>query len=206
MCGSGTFVIEAAEIAAGLEARPLAPLRLRATGDVRRDCLVRVSSRGGAMAPTVRFHGSAATATRRHPHEPRQCRACRRRCLGTRSFASCRSEELVAPEGPAGLVIINPPYGERIGDKRRLIVLHRTLGDRLKARFKGWRVGLVTTEPELARGDWPAIHDRVCTGLAWGVEGAAIGDGSAGVRGSEPPPKAARQSRTAVMWLSQCLS
>ena len=36
MCGSGTFVIEAAEIAAGLMPRPFAPLRLRAVGDVRR--------------------------------------------------------------------------------------------------------------------------------------------------------------------------
>ncbi len=59
--------------------------------------------------------------------------------------------ELVAPEGPPGLVIVNPPYGTRIGDKRQLSGLYATLGERLKAGFSGWRVGIIATDAGLAR-------------------------------------------------------
>ena len=58
--------------------------------------------------------------------------------------------DLTPPEGPPGLVIVNPPYGDRIGDKAGLVPLYRLLGQTLKARFPGWRVGLVTSEPTLA--------------------------------------------------------
>ena len=57
---------------------------------------------------------------------------------------------IVAPDGPPGLVIVNPPYGARIGERQQLVALHRTLGQSLKQRFAGWRVGLVTSEPQLA--------------------------------------------------------
>jgi putative N6-adenine-specific DNA methylase len=46
--------------------------------------------------------------------------------------------------------MVNPPYGARIGDRKKLILLHRALGQTLRARFAGWRVGLVTSEPALA--------------------------------------------------------
>jgi putative N6-adenine-specific DNA methylase len=49
-----------------------------------------------------------------------------------------------------GLVMVNPPYGERIGDKGDLFALHAALGRVLRERFAGWRVGLITSEPKLA--------------------------------------------------------
>jgi putative N6-adenine-specific DNA methylase len=58
---------------------------------------------------------------------------------------------LSPPEGPAGLVIVNPPYGTRIGDKRPLFALYGALGEVLRTRFSGWRVGIITTEAVLAR-------------------------------------------------------
>ena len=58
--------------------------------------------------------------------------------------------DLHPPAGPPGLVIVNPPYGTRIGDKERLKSLYRALGQTLMSRFAGWRVGLVTSEKTLA--------------------------------------------------------
>lgn len=58
--------------------------------------------------------------------------------------------DLVAPDGPPGLVIANPPYGDRIGDKKHLHALYRSLGDAVKTRFEGWRVGIITNEAQLA--------------------------------------------------------
>src|SRR5690606_18677363 len=60
-------------------------------------------------------------------------------------------ENLEPPPGPPGLVIVNPPYGTRIGDRAPLVPVHRTLGAVLKNRFKGWRAGIVTADKSLAQ-------------------------------------------------------
>ncbi|PTL93713.1 bifunctional 23S rRNA (guanine(2069)-N(7))-methyltransferase RlmK/23S rRNA (guanine(2445)-N(2))-methyltransferase RlmL [Halomonas litopenaei] len=49
----------------------------------------------------------------------------------------------------AGLVISNPPYGERIGELPELVRLYSDLGERLKADFGGWRLALFTGNPDL---------------------------------------------------------
>ena len=59
--------------------------------------------------------------------------------------------DLTRPEGPPGLVIINPPYGARIGNKGPLFGLHAAMGEVLRERFSGWRVAIVTSDAQLAR-------------------------------------------------------
>ena len=54
-------------------------------------------------------------------------------------------------ELPHGLVITNPPYGERVGDTASLVHLYRYLGTRLKEEFSGWRGALITGNPELGK-------------------------------------------------------
>jgi putative N6-adenine-specific DNA methylase len=66
-------------------------------------------------------------------------------------FRQCPIGAIAAPEGPPGLVIVNPPYGARLGDRKKLLALHGALGHALMSRFPGWRVGLVTSVPALAR-------------------------------------------------------
>jgi putative N6-adenine-specific DNA methylase len=66
-------------------------------------------------------------------------------------FRQCSVSEAAAPEGPPGLVIVNPPYGSRIGDRKTLLPLYRALGQVLLARFPGWRVGLIASDVTLAR-------------------------------------------------------
>lgn len=53
-------------------------------------------------------------------------------------------------EGP-GLVVVNPPYGERLGKESELPALYRSLGDTMKKRFPGWRAALFTGNPELGK-------------------------------------------------------
>lgn len=43
-----------------------------------------------------------------------------------------------------GLVLLNPPYGERIGQQRELQPLYRQLGDILSSEFQGWQAALFT--------------------------------------------------------------
>jgi 23S rRNA (guanine2445-N2)-methyltransferase / 23S rRNA (guanine2069-N7)-methyltransferase len=61
-------------------------------------------------------------------------------------------EYLEPPAGFAtGLVITNPPYGERMGELATLPALYKALGDRLRAAFAGWQAAVLTSEPELER-------------------------------------------------------
>lgn len=50
-----------------------------------------------------------------------------------------------------GLVITNPPYGERIGEVENLGPLYTLLGERLKAAFVGWQAAVFTGNPELGK-------------------------------------------------------
>ena len=51
-----------------------------------------------------------------------------------------------------GLVILNPPYGERLGELKELRQLYANLGRRLKTDFKGWRASLFTGNIDLGKG------------------------------------------------------
>jgi putative N6-adenine-specific DNA methylase len=56
-------------------------------------------------------------------------------------------------EAPAdnGVIICNPPYGERLGDARELGDLYKLLGDVFKQCFKGWTAFVLTGNKELAK-------------------------------------------------------
>jgi 23S rRNA (guanine2445-N2)-methyltransferase / 23S rRNA (guanine2069-N7)-methyltransferase len=56
------------------------------------------------------------------------------------------------PQGFAsGLVICNPPYGERMGEVDRLAGTYRALGDMLKRHFVRWRAAVITNSADLGR-------------------------------------------------------
>ncbi len=152
MCGSGTFIIEAAEIAAGLNpgrSRRFAFEQL-ATFDAAAWQRLR-DMRGGAKSdsrgPAVRFYGSDRDAG---AISMSRANAARAGVGEMTEFQQHAISDLVAPSGPPGLVIVNPPYGTRIGDKKPLFPLYHALGQTLLTRFVGWRVGLVTNEASLA--------------------------------------------------------
>jgi len=50
-----------------------------------------------------------------------------------------------------GLVISNPPYGERLGQEEDLVALYGTFGARLLAEFQGWSAAILTSEPTLGK-------------------------------------------------------
>ncbi len=51
--------------------------------------------------------------------------------------------------GERGFLICNPPYGERMGDFPELIKLYQQLGQSLRREFQGWRVGILSSSPDL---------------------------------------------------------
>jgi 23S rRNA (guanine2445-N2)-methyltransferase / 23S rRNA (guanine2069-N7)-methyltransferase len=65
----------------------------------------------------------------------------------------CRDLDTLKAPGisESGLVIANPPYGERMGEKESLESLYHCLGERLKEGFSGWRASVFTANPNLAK-------------------------------------------------------
>lgn len=148
MCGSGTFIIEAAEIAAGLKPGRSRHFAFEQLANFDAAAWERLLSTGSVVTPAVRFYGSDRDAGAIRMSQANAARA------GVAEFTEFRQHaisDLVAPSGPPGLVIVNPPYGERIGDKKGLNSLYRSLGQKLMFGFAGWRVGLITSEAPLAR-------------------------------------------------------
>lgn len=54
------------------------------------------------------------------------------------------------PQGPPGVLLCNPPYGERLGEERQLRVLYRTLGEVFRQRLAGWTCFVFTGNRRLA--------------------------------------------------------
>ncbi len=149
MCGSGTFVLEAAEIALGL--MPGRSRRFAFEDLATFDATAFEALKGGdhqqAPQDLPRFYGSDRNAG---AVDMATANAARSGVSALVHFHQAAVSDLMPPEGPKGLVIVNPPYGARIGNKKLLYALYAALGQTLKTRFKGWRVGIVTSETGLA--------------------------------------------------------
>ncbi|MGK0290427.1 MAG: 23S rRNA (guanine2445-N2)-methyltransferase / 23S rRNA (guanine2069-N7)-methyltransferase [bacterium] len=50
-----------------------------------------------------------------------------------------------------GIVVVNPPYGERLGEVRELTYLYRELGTKLKEEFQGWKATVFTGNEDLGK-------------------------------------------------------
>jgi putative N6-adenine-specific DNA methylase len=58
-----------------------------------------------------------------------------------------------------GLVVVNPPYGMRIGDKGRIHGLYTHFGKALRQRYPGWRIVVVCPDKALAGRLAPGIEE-----------------------------------------------
>ena len=58
--------------------------------------------------------------------------------------------QLRPPVGPPGVLLCNPPYGERLGEENELKGLYRALGEVLGRHFGGWTAFVFTGNPRLA--------------------------------------------------------
>jgi 23S rRNA (guanine2445-N2)-methyltransferase / 23S rRNA (guanine2069-N7)-methyltransferase len=149
MCGSGTLCIEA-----GLMAADVAPGLLRAPPGLTRwlqhDAALWSSLLDEARQRDRRASGDWQATIEGFDMDASAIRAARANArkagLGDRlRFEQRELSSTERPEGLAtGILMANPPYGERLGELRALGRLYRRLGDVLKQRFAGW-TGFVFT-------------------------------------------------------------
>jgi putative N6-adenine-specific DNA methylase len=170
MCGSGTFVIEAAEIALGLHPGRERSFAFEQLPGFDAAAWSKLRASASTHPTTQHFFGSDRdTGAIRMAND----NAARAGVADLTQFTQQSIEDLTPPAGPPGLVIVNPPYGTRIGEKGPLIGVHRTLGRVLKTRFPGWRVGIITADKQLAQATGlsfepplpPVLHGGIRVGL-----------------------------------------
>ncbi|MEZ4255768.1 MAG: bifunctional 23S rRNA (guanine(2069)-N(7))-methyltransferase RlmK/23S rRNA (guanine(2445)-N(2))-methyltransferase RlmL [Polyangiales bacterium] len=154
MCGSGTILVEGAlmalDIAPGLLRRRGAPVRwlghdaaawerVRAEAEARRSVAATriVDVRGSDRSANAVRRAKEAVETAGVGHVVR---------LETLDFS-----ESHPPDGLRGLIVTNPPYGERLGDEAELGPLYERLGDSLKRHFAGWDAWVLTSSARLAK-------------------------------------------------------
>jgi 23S rRNA (guanine2445-N2)-methyltransferase / 23S rRNA (guanine2069-N7)-methyltransferase len=147
MCGSGTFVVEAATIAAGM-APGLWRARRGGHGLFRfRDCDRPLVDRLVAELESRVIPGAGGFfASDLDPAAVAAAKACAEAAgvAGSITIEQKHFEDVAPPTGP-GLVVTNPPYGERLPLPRAAALLRR-LGDWLVARCGGWRAAILAAD------------------------------------------------------------
>ena len=149
MCGGGTLLAEAAAIArdrAPGAKRSFAFERLLAF-DARAWQAVTNEERKKQKQPELRLFGSDT--------DPKALNAARRNLAeaGVERWVSLERADILERAAPAsaGIMVANPPYGERMGRADELAAFYPRLGDALKKRFAGWRCYLFTADLRLPK-------------------------------------------------------
>jgi putative N6-adenine-specific DNA methylase len=97
--------------------------------------------------------------------------------VGERDFFDVLPEDLTDITNRTGVVVLNPPYGKRLGEKGETAKLYRRIGEKLARDFKGWTAGIILPEENLA-GELPfhvELHPLFHGGLEIHVATGKIG-------------------------------
>jgi putative N6-adenine-specific DNA methylase len=150
MCGSGTFIVEAA-----LLAHNIAPGGKRAFAfehvpafQAARWERIKAEARAQSRASPLRLVAADLNSGALH-------------ALQGNAERACVLEDIIAFQGDARaldyrnlqgasrrpLLVGNPPYGLRIGERKEVIELYRNVGERLKEHAKGWDFALISPDP-----------------------------------------------------------
>ncbi|MGH8354508.1 MAG: bifunctional 23S rRNA (guanine(2069)-N(7))-methyltransferase RlmK/23S rRNA (guanine(2445)-N(2))-methyltransferase RlmL, partial [Pseudomonas sp.] len=157
MCGVGTFLVEAAMMAADLAPNlkrehwgfsawlghvPALWKKLHAEAEER--------AAAGLAKPPLWIRGYEADPRLIQPGRNNVERA------GLSNWIKIYQGELATFEPrpdqhQTGLVICNPPYGERLGDEASLLYLYQNLGERLRQACLNWEAAVFTGAPDLGK-------------------------------------------------------
>lgn len=152
MCGSGTLLIEAA-----MKAARIAPGLKRAEFACQRwpdfDSELWQAERAAAQSQAISTISSLIVGG---DCDPEVVTVAQRNAESAGvnhlvRFQTRRAEDWEPPRGPPGIVVVNPPYGNRLGDPEDLGSLYHALGENWKRRFAGWRVFVLAGNLNIAR-------------------------------------------------------
>ncbi len=150
MCGSGTFLLEAAQmtlnISPGIK-RPFAFEKLNQFNALLWSNLKETAiAKQHPLSPQSIFgsdlYGDALVDARTNLT-----------AAGLDGIVQLKQANIleVSAPAPTGILVTNPPYGVRIGEQGELTALYPQMGDTLKRKFSGWNVYIFTGDPMLPK-------------------------------------------------------
>jgi putative N6-adenine-specific DNA methylase len=147
MCGGGTLLVEAAAMARG-----------RAPGAKRRFAFEHLTAFDAALWERLKREPHAKEASPRvygSDSDAKALSAARRNLAeaGVERWVELAQADVLERTAPAagGVMVMNPPYGERMGSPEELARFYPRLGDALKQRFAGWRCYVFTADLRLPK-------------------------------------------------------
>jgi 23S rRNA (guanine2445-N2)-methyltransferase / 23S rRNA (guanine2069-N7)-methyltransferase len=167
MCGSGTFVCEAAMIAADIAPGLLRDYygflywkqhdkalwqQLKADAERRRHS-------GLARLPEIIAGDADARAVEATKDNLAQLGLEDRVTVSKRQLLDWPLQASNLPK--VGLLVCNPPYGERIGDVDTLHYLYESLGNMISETLPSWRTAIITDNPQLGKYTGLTLFDNV---------------------------------------------
>lgn len=157
MCGSGTLLVEAAlmaaDIAPGLLRNQFAfekwkKHQLKEWRDMKQDAEDRkLKAQDSEVELTLVGYDMDSSVLAKAKDNARRA--------GVAHFIHFKQQELAQltkekglPE--TGLILCNPPYGERLSDEVAIGALYAAMGNKVKQHFANWTMGIFTGNPEQA--------------------------------------------------------
>jgi putative N6-adenine-specific DNA methylase len=150
MCGAGTFLSEAAEISLGRAAgrnRAFGFEKLARYNEATWERMLSNAKKSERPVEPLPIHGSDLYG-RSLGHAVLNLREA-----GLEDAVKLKQVnllELSAPEA-TGVIVTNPPYGVRLGEKEELAEFYPKLGDALKQRFANWTAYIFSGDPDIAK-------------------------------------------------------
>ncbi len=150
LCGSGTLLIEAASQALGLAPGLNRSFLLEGWADFKPNLWQEEQQRASRrerrneQLPTIIGCEQEPTIA-----DQAQANVAAAGLEQTISIQSNDFRNLILPEQP-GIIVCNPPYGERLGREDDLEALYQDLGRFAKERASGWQLWLLSGNPKLS--------------------------------------------------------
>jgi putative N6-adenine-specific DNA methylase len=150
MCGAGTFLTEAAEMALGWapgRGRRFGFENLNGFDEAAWEALkAQATAEEKPVVPLDIFGSDLYGRTLDHTKRNLEAAGLE----GAVQLKQANLLELSAPR-PTGKLVTNPPYGVRLGDKDELAKFYPELGHLLKQKFSGWTAYIFSGDPDLAK-------------------------------------------------------
>ena len=147
MCGGATLLVEAAAIARG-----------RAPGAKRSFGFEKLTAFDANVWEKVKSENPAEPANPTlfgSDNDPEALKAARRNlaAAGVERWVKLEQADVLERAAPAqsGVLVMNPPYGERMGSLDELARFYPRVGDSLKGKFSGWRCYIFTADLRLPK-------------------------------------------------------
>lgn len=153
MCGSGTFLLEAAMIALDMAPGYKRSFGFEALRNFEPHVWQKLKSQAAAKVKAVSFQKIYGSDI-----DLRAVRIANKNLEEAGLLAAVQLSQVdivnVIPPADSGVLVANPPYGVRIGESDDLALLYPKMGEALKRKFAGWNTYFLTndlTMPKLMR-------------------------------------------------------